>query len=105
MKSILFTAALLVAGPALAADPVATPKPAAPAAAPVAAFSIDTPIETLMADPRAKAVLDADLPGMSSHPMYDSFKSMTLGQLAPMSQGKITDAVLAKVATDLAAIK
>ncbi len=109
MKLAVLTAALLISSPALAAGdptPVVTPTAAAPAAAaPAAVFSLDTPIETLMADPKAKAVIDADLPGMSTHPMYDSFKSMTLGQLAPMSQGKITDAVLAKVAADLAAIK
>jgi len=62
-------------------------------------------IEALMADPKAKAVIDADLPGVSTHPLYDSFKSFTLGQLAPMSEGKITEDRLKKVAADLAAIK
>jgi hypothetical protein len=103
MKSIILTAALLVATPVLAADPVAPV--AAPATATAAKPSIDMTIEALMADPKAKAVIDADVPGMSSHPMYDSFKSMTLTQLAPMSQGKITDDLLKKVAADLAAIK
>ena len=51
-------------------------------------------------------MLTADLGGdVSQHPMYESFKSMSLNQLAPMSQGKITDDMLKKVATDLAAIK
>ncbi len=110
MKSIVLTAALLAAAPALATTPVkpaAAPTPvAAPAvAAPAAKISADLPIEALVADPRAKAVLEANMPGVTTHPMYDSFKSMTLGQLAPMSQGQITDAVLAKVTADLAAIK
>jgi hypothetical protein len=112
MKSIVFTAAMLIAAPALAAGakPAAAPVATAPAAAPAPAIavakpSIDMTIEALMADPKAKAVIDANLPGMSSHPMYDSFKGMTLGQLAPMSQGKITDEALAKVSADLAAIK
>lgn len=109
MKSIVLTAALLVATPVLATTPVKpAPAPApvaAPAATTAAKLSVDTPIEALVADPRAKAVLDANLPGMTTHPMYDSFKGMTLGQLAPMSQGQITDAALAKVSADLAAIK
>jgi hypothetical protein len=89
--------------------PTAAPAPAAPAVAAPAAvgkFSLDTPIETIEADPKGKEVLTADLGGdVSQHPAYDSFKSMSLNQVAPMSGGKITDDVLKKVATDLAAIK
>ncbi len=105
MKIALVLAALTAAVPAFAADPVApvVPAPAAPAIP--AKPSIDMTIEALMADPRAKAVIDADMPGIASHPMYESFKSMTLGQLAPMTHGKITDESLKKVAADLAAIK
>jgi len=93
--------------PAPAPAPAAAPAPAT-AAAPAAAgkLTLDTPIETIVADPKGKEVLTADLGGdVSQHPMYESFKSMSLNQLAPMSQGKITDDVLKKVATDLAAIK
>jgi hypothetical protein len=98
----------LFAGQAAPA-PTAAPAPAAPAAiAPAAAgkFTLDTPIETIEADAKAKEVLTADL-GMdvAQHPAYESFKSMSLNQVAPMSGGKITDDVLKKVATDLAAIK
>lgn len=101
MKFIILAAVVAIATPAFAADPVA------PVASPavVARPSLDMTIEALMADPKAKAVIDADVPGMSTHPMYDSFKGMTLGQLAPMSQGKITDDLLKKVAAGLAAIK
>jgi hypothetical protein len=79
----------------------------APAAAPAAAakFNLDTPIEALVADPKAKAVLDADLPGVSTHPSYDMFKGMSLRAVQPMSNGKLTDEQLKKVETDLAAIK
>ncbi len=79
----------------------------APAAAPASAakYTLDTPIETIVADPKGKAVLDADLPGVTTHEMYEMFKGMTLNQLAPMSQGKITPEGLTKVAADLAAIK
>ncbi|MET3710529.1 hypothetical protein ABIC65_001209 [Sphingomonas trueperi] len=79
-----------------------TPAPAAPAAA---KFSLDTPIETLLADEKAKAVLDTDIPGLSSHPALDQFKAMSLKAVQPFSNGALTDEMLKKVETDLAAIK
>ena len=103
---IAATPALAQTAPAPAPAPVSAPAPAsAPAAA--AKFTLDTPIETIMADPQGKAVLTADMGGtdLSQHPMYDSFKAMSLNQVAPMSGGKITDEVLKKTAADLAAIK
>nr|WP_294813427.1 hypothetical protein [uncultured Sphingomonas sp.] len=83
--------------------PAVAPAAAAPAAA--AKFSLDTPIEALVADAKAKAVLDADLPGVTTHPSYDMFKGMSLRAVQPMSDGKLTDEMLKKVETDLAAIK
>jgi len=50
-------------------------------------------------------VLDADFPGMLTHPMYDQFKGMSLSAVQPMSQGAITDEQLAKAKVDLAAVK
>jgi len=92
--------------PAPAPAPTAAPAPAAAAPAATGKFTLDTPIETIEADAKGKEVLTADL-GMdvSQHPAYESFKSMSLNQVAPMSNGKITDEVLKKVATDLATIK
>ena len=80
-----------------------TAAPAAPAVA-AAAFTLDTPIEALVADARTKAVLDKYLPGIGGHPAYEQFKALSLAALAPFSQGMITDDMLAKVAADLAAI-
>jgi hypothetical protein len=97
------TAALALLAPAAIAQTAPAPTPAAPAAA--AKFNLDTPIEALVADPKAKAVLDADLPGVSTHPSYDMFKGMSLRAVQPMSNGKLTDEQLKKVETDLAAIK
>jgi hypothetical protein len=97
--------AALAAAPAFAqASAQAATGASASAAAPAAgAPSIDsTPIEELAAKPETKAVLDKDLPGLTSHPAYDQFKSMTLKQLQPMSQGALTDAQLAQVQADLA---
>jgi hypothetical protein len=78
--------------------------PAAAAAAPAAGFTLDTPIEQIAADPAGKAVLDKDLPGLTTHQAYDQFKGMSLSQVQPMSQGAISDVALAKAGADLAAL-
>ncbi len=115
MKTLFALALIALASPAIAQTSPApaatpTPTPAAPAAsAPAAATSrlnLDTPIETIVADPKGKEVLTADMGGdLSQHPAYEQFKSMSLNQVAPLSGGKITDDVLKKVGADLAAIK
>jgi len=108
MKTNLFAAAaalaVLAAAPAFAQAPAATPAPAAAPAAPAAAGALNvesTPIETIVANPAGKAVLDKDLPGLTTHEAYDQFKSMTLSQVAPMSQGAITPEALKTVQADL----
>jgi hypothetical protein len=78
---------------------------AAPAAAAAAKFTVDTPIEAIAADPKAKAVLDAVFPGMTTHAMYEQFKGMTVKQLQPMASDQITDAGIAKLTAELAALK
>lgn len=77
----------------------------APAPAVAAKFSADTPIESIVANPDAKAVLDKVVPGVSSHPQYEAFKGLSLRQLAPYSEGKITDDVIKAVDTALANVK
>ena len=112
MKLVALSVALLAmtAAPAFAQTtttataPTATPAPAADSSA-AAKFSLDTPIEAIAADPAGKAVLDADFPGMLTHPAYDQFKGMSLTAVQPMSQGAITDEQMAKAKVDLAAIK
>jgi hypothetical protein len=84
------------------AAPAPAPAPATPAA-PVA-LNLDTPIEVLMADPRAKAVLDARLPTLATHPAYNMIKAMSLRQVQPYSQGALTDEILAAIGADLAAL-
>lgn len=96
-------AALLLA--ALQAAPAAAPAPAPATAAPAARLNLDTPIETIVADAKGKAVLDADLPGVTTHPSYEMFKGMSLNQLQAYAADKLTAPVLAKTATDLAAIR
>ncbi|QKR99571.1 hypothetical protein F9288_07880 [Sphingomonas sp. CL5.1] len=90
---------------ALAAPVAAQTVPAA-ASATKAGFSVDgTPIETLAGDPRSKAVIDKLMPQLLGHPAYEQFKTMTLAQLAPMSQGGITDELLKQVQDELAKIR
>jgi hypothetical protein len=98
MKFVILAAALLVAAPLSAQT---APAPAAAAAM----LTIDSPIEALVADPKAKAVVDANFPGMTAHPAYEQFKGMSVKQLQPMSQGVITDEAVKKAEAELAAAK
>ncbi|WP_375290580.1 hypothetical protein [Qipengyuania sp.] len=70
-----------------------------------ARFSLDTPIEQIVADPKGKAVLDADVPGLTTHEHYSAFKQMSLKQVAGFAPDKFPSEVLAKTEADLAAIK
>lgn len=89
------------------ADTTASALPdAAPAPSPTpglrASFTLDTPIADLIADPAAKAVLDRDLPGLSTDKNLDKFATLGLRQFQPLTGGQLTDALLVKVARDLA---
>ncbi|HEY0466989.1 MAG TPA: FAD-dependent monooxygenase [Polyangiaceae bacterium] len=68
-------------------------------------LTLDTPIEQIVAIPEARAVLDANLPLITTHDKYSTFKSMSLNQLRPVSDGKLTNAALAKTETLLAAVE
>jgi len=94
------------AEPAAPAEPVAPVAAATPPVPAVAAggYSLDTPIADLIAEPRAKAILDRDVPGMSDDPNLPKFQALSLRKLAPLSGGQMTPALLAKIAADLAAI-
>jgi hypothetical protein len=73
--------------------------------APAAKFSLDTPIQELYADEAAKAVMDKHIPGLTTIPQYEMIKAISLRQLQPYSDGKLTDELLAAVDADLAKIK
>jgi hypothetical protein len=98
LAALGLAAAVAITAPAFAEDSAAT-------TATAAAFTVDMPIEALMADERAKAVVAKHLPGIDQHPAYDQFKALSLKSLAPFSQGMITEEVLGKIEADLAAIK
>ena len=87
----------LVAGAALA-QPAAAP--ASPAEAKGGKLSVETtPIEQIIKNPAAKAVLEKALPELSQY--YDQIGPMTLKDVAPMSQGLIDDAKLKSIQADL----
>ena len=73
---VIASLALMVATPGLAKDD----KPV---------FSIKTPIEKIAANPAARAVIDAELPGFTTHPMYEQFKTMSLDALDAMFPGAV----------------
>ena len=88
--------------PTLTAPALPETDAVATTAAPVRGiFTLDTPIQDLIADPGAKKVLDKDLPGMSDDENVDKFKTLSLRSLQPQTGGQLTDAMLAKVASDL----
>lgn len=50
------------------------------------AFSLDTPIGTIMDDPRAKPVIDKYLPDVSTNPMIAMARGMTINNILAMPQ-------------------
>jgi hypothetical protein len=68
------------------------------------AYTLDTPIRDLIANPATKAVLDKDLPGVSDDANLDKFDQLGLRAFQPMTGGQLTDAMLTKVARDLAGV-
>jgi hypothetical protein len=73
-----------------------------PATAP--AYSRNTPVEQLMADPAAVAVLNKDLPGLLTAPEFSLFKSMSLKQLQQASGGDLSMVDLDRTEADLQAL-
>ena len=49
-------------------------------------LTLDTKFGTILDDPRAKAVLDKHLPGVSSNPLVGMAKGMTLNMILSMPQ-------------------
>ncbi|OQW47839.1 MAG: hypothetical protein A4S16_07470 [Proteobacteria bacterium SG_bin6] len=113
MKLIVCAALLsLSAAPALAQQapaPAPAPAPAsgdAAAPAPAGALTLDTPIETLVANPKAKAALDQVLQtDITANPFYDQIKTLSFNQVQPLSNGQLSDDLLKKIGEALAAIK
>ena len=100
MKTIALAAAIAAvaaAAPAVAQDHKDHAPAAAAAAAPDAGkLSVETtPIGDIIKNEKAKAALEKALPEIPQ--FYDQIATMTLSQVAPMSQGAIDDAKLKEI--------
>lgn len=74
---------------------------AAPAAEKPAALSTELPLESLMANEQAKAVVLKHMPGLDKHPSYDQMKAVSLRTIMPYSQGRIKAETLDAIDADL----
>lgn len=100
----VMAALVMVAGPAIAAEPAKSNDAAATAAATAAPkyTTEDTDIGTLLDDPAAKAILDKHLPEVSSSDQIDMARAMTLKAIQTYAPDDITDEALAAIDADLA---
>jgi hypothetical protein len=65
------------------------------------AVTINSSLKDLLADPKAKVILEKHFPGFSGNPQLQMAMGMTLKQIQPFSQGAITDEKLKLVEQDL----
>ncbi len=68
------------------------------------AYSQDTPLETLAADPAAVAILNKDLPGLLTDAQYPIFKHMSLKTLQSASGGDMSKDDMEKTVAELQAL-
>ena len=107
MKTVLAAVALAAVSTAAFAQTAPAQDHAAHAAAPAehaARPTIDSSIKDLLANPETAAVVEKHLPGVSQHPALPQFQDMTLAQVAPMSGGAVTPAIIEAIDTDLKAL-
>jgi hypothetical protein len=69
-----------------------------------AGYTLETPIEVIVANPRGEAVINKYIPKLLTNPNYGTFKGMSLKTVAMFSRGQLTDEKLALVKADLAAL-
>jgi hypothetical protein len=67
-------------------------------------YSLDTPIETLAADPAAAAIINTYIPGLLEDGSYPLFKGMSLKLVASFSRGRITDETLGQIESEFEAL-
>lgn len=108
MHKIVVAVAALALAPtaAQAQDHSAHAGHAAPApAAADGKLTLDSSVEAIAANPEGKAVLEANLPGITTHAHYEMFKAMNLKQISGMAPTQVTPEALAKIEAGLAALK
>ncbi len=65
-------------------------------------LSIDSNLSELMGNQNSKAILETHCQAMTGDPRLKMAMGMTLKQIMPLSQGKLTAAMIEMVAADLA---
>lgn len=68
------------------------------------AFTLDTPLGTLLDHPQAKPILDKHLPGVSTNPLVGMIKGTTLNMVLSMPQAAQLGITKPKVEAMLAEI-
>ena len=103
--------------PEAGATPAATPSPAAadpalasppedvmPVTGASVSYTLDTPIHDLIANPATRAVLDRNMPGLSTDENLPKFDRLGLRAFQPLTGGQLTGPMLVQMAKDLAKI-
>jgi para-nitrobenzyl esterase len=111
----LIATTIALAAPMFANAQTAAPAaPAASSAAPAVSSSAtahakystnETEIGTLLDDPIAKAIIEKNIPGFTTNDQVDMARAMTLKQVQQYAPDDVTDAVLAKIDAEFAALK
>jgi hypothetical protein len=107
MKSLVLAAAVLALAPAAVAQQQTAPAQDHANHAEHTATArptIASPIKDLLNNAETAAVMEKHLPGVTNHPMRSQFEDMTLAQVAPLSQGAITQATIDAIDADLKAL-
>jgi hypothetical protein len=65
------------------------------------AFSVDSTLRELMENPSTHEFLEKNMPELLQHPALSMIRNMSLRQIAPFSEGKLTDEVLAQIDENL----
>jgi len=66
------------------------------------AYSINSTVAELLDNPATLAFIEKNMAELPNHPMLGMIMNMPLKALAPFSEGKLTDEVLAQIDAELA---
>jgi len=67
-------------------------------------YGVDTPIQTLAANPTTAAIVEANIPGLLEDSNYPFFKGMSLKTVTSLSHGQISSDTLQTIAVQLKSV-
>jgi hypothetical protein len=67
------------------------------------AYSADSTLDEILSDPAAIQILERHLPGVTTHPLVDMARPMSLATIASFPQANISTATLEAIVRDLRA--